>query len=121
MIVIRPLLDKFTASHAEAARLLENWDLFYSSQSKAAFVFEEFYRALICEVFGNGECSFGQPVLDRIWNETCIFFDFYGNFDDVLLSEKSSWFGERSRVELYRAALGKALSIAPKTYGQTRI
>lgn len=121
MTIVRPLLVEFTASHTEAARLLENWDMFYSSESKGAFLFEEFYRALICEVFGNGECSFGQPVLDRIWNETCIFFDFYGNFDNVLLSENSSWFGPRSRAELYRAALAKALNVTPKTYGETRI
>ena len=53
-------------------------------------------------------------------NETCLFFDFYGNFDRVLLSEKSSWFGQKSRTELYRTALSKALPAPPQPYGQAR-
>jgi penicillin amidase len=105
--IIRPLLPEFAASHAEAVRLLENWDYVYSSDSQAAFLFEVFYRALIFQVFGSDKCSFGLPVLARVWDETCIFFDFYGNFDRILLAEKSAWFGKRSRDEIYRAVLGR--------------
>ena len=75
---------------------------------------------MIGEVFGECEGSFGRPVLERILHETCLFFDFYGNFDRVLLSENSAWFSKRSRAELYRAALSKALAVPPKPYGQTR-
>src|SRR3989442_8925537 len=39
-----------------------DWDLIYRSDSEAAFVFEEFYRALNCEVFGKCACALGQPV-----------------------------------------------------------
>jgi len=120
MSAIRPLLREFAISNDEAVRLLENWDFNYTSESKAAFLFEEFYRALICEVFGECECSFGGPVLEKVLNETCLFFDFYGNFDRILLAEKSSWFGKKSRAELYRTALSKALSTPPQPYGQTR-
>jgi penicillin amidase len=121
MAVIRPLLGEFKDSSAEAVRALQEWDLVYSSKSKAAFLFEEIYRALICEAFGDGECSFGRPVLDRVWNETCLFFDFYGNFDKILLAEKSAWFGQRSRAEVYRAALAKTLPLPLKTFGETRM
>jgi len=93
----------------------------YSSDSQAAFLFEVFYRALIFQVFGSDKCSFGLPVLARVWDETCIFFDFYGNFDRILLAEKSAWFGKRSRDEIYRAVLGRMLSSPPKPYGQTRM
>jgi penicillin amidase len=117
---IRPLLPEFAASHSQAVALLERWDCVYSSDSQAAFLFEEFYRALIFEVFGSDKCSFGLPVLNRVWDETCIFFDFYGNFDRVLLAEKSAWFGERSRDEIYQAVLGRVLSVAPKPYRETR-
>src|SRR5262249_52883735 len=116
----RPLLGEFVDTHGAAVKWLEEWDLIYSSDSKAAFLFEEFYRALICEVFGKCDGAFGKPVLERILHETCLFFDFYGNFDQVLLSENSTWFGRRTRTELYRAALAKALSTPPQPYGQTR-
>jgi penicillin amidase len=120
MAVFKPMLGEFAAAHGEAVNCLREWDHYYSSDSKAAFLFEEFYRALIREVFGECEGSFGRPVLERILHETCLFFDFYGNFDRVLLSEKSTWFGKRSRTELYRAALAKALATPPQPYGQTR-
>ena len=120
MPIVRPLLPELATANPEAVRLLEDWDLQYASESKAAFLFEEFYRALIWEVFGNCEDSFGGPVLARVWSETCLFFDFYGNFDRVLLAEKSAWFGQRSRTELYRAALAKTLSTPPEPYGQKR-
>jgi len=120
MAIIRPLLVEFSTSHSEAVNLLEHWDLVYSSDSKAAFIFEQFYHALIGEVFAECECSFGRPVLERILHETCIFFDFYGNFDRILLAENSVWFGQQSRAQLYRAALAKALSIPSEAYGRSR-
>jgi penicillin amidase len=120
MEILRPLLGEFATTHGTAVKGLEDWDFTYSSDSEAAFLFEEFYRALICEVFGACEGSFGKPVLERILHETCLFFDFYGNFDQVLLSDKSAWFGKRSRADLYRTALSKALSVPPQPYGQTR-
>ncbi len=52
MAIIRPLLPEFAAPHAEAIRVLQEWDFNYASESKGAFVFEQIYRALICEVFG---------------------------------------------------------------------
>jgi len=120
MAIIRPLLSEFAAAHSDAVRVIQEWDFNYASESRGAFVFEQVYRALICEVFGECECSFGGPVLERILNETCLFFDFYGNFDRVLLAEKSEWFGKLSRAELYRTAMAKALTTPPQPYGQTR-
>ncbi len=120
MAIIRPLLPEFASAHPEALRLLQEWDFNYTSESKAAFVFEQIYRALICQVFGECECSFGAPVLERILNETCLFFDFYGNFDRVLLAEKSAWFGKQSRANIYRTAMAKALATPPQPYGSTR-
>jgi len=75
---------------------------------------------LIHQVFGHHEAGLGQPVLESVLKETCIFYDFYGNFDSVLLAEKSVWFGTRAREEIYRAALRKALAANPQCYGHTR-
>jgi penicillin amidase len=52
--------------------------------------------------------------------ETCLFYDFYGNFDRVLLAERSVWFGPRTRAEIYRAALAKGLATPPEAYGLKR-
>ena len=120
MEIVRPLLAEFVSTHREAVQLLLDWDLFYRRDSKAAFLFEEFYHALICEVFGKCERAFGNTVLERILSETCLFFDFYSNFDSVLLAEKSAWFGGNPRGELYRRALAVALATPPKPYGPTR-
>lgn len=120
MPVIRPLLAEFAGQHGEAVRLLMEWDLTYASESKAAFLFEHIYQALMAEVFGEAAGAFGGKVLEHILAETCLFYDFYGNFDRVLVAEKSVWFGSRSRTEIYRAALAKALVTRPQPYGPTR-
>jgi len=120
MKLIRPLLAEFKSANPESVTLLLDWDLSYRSDSKAAFLFEQFYLALVCEVFGKCEGAFGDTVLKRVLSQTCVFFDFYGNFDRVLLAEDSAWFGGKSRDELYSAALAAALAIPPKTYGSTR-
>ncbi len=117
MPILRPLLAEFAAQHGEAARLLTEWDLTYTSESQAAFLFEELYQALISEVFGESAGAFGAGVLTRVLAETCLFYNFYGNFDRVLLAEKSVWFGGRSRADIYRAALSRALLKPRGTHG----
>ena len=120
MVIIRPLLAEFTTQHGEAVRLLLEWDLTYASESKAAFIFEQVYQALMSEVFGESTGAFGGAVLERMLAETCLFYDFYGNFDRVLLAEKSVWFGLRTRAEICRAALAKGLATPPEAYGLKR-
>ena len=117
MALLRPLLPEFAAKYPEAVRLLESWDLCYRSDSRAASLFEEIYRALVEEVFGSGPEGFGPEVLKCILNDTCLFYDYYGNFDRILLAQDSVWFGRRSRTELYRAALARALPTPLQTYG----
>lgn len=117
MPVIRPLLGEFATQHGEAVRLLTEWDLVYASGSKAAFLFEQIYQALMSEVFGRAAGAFGGKVLEHVLAETCLFYDFYGNFDHVLLAETSIWFGARTRAEIFRAALAKALPTPAKPYG----
>ncbi len=119
LTLLRPLLAEVPVELADAARLFAGWDGIYTSESEGAFLFEQTYRALIEEVFGHDNAAtFGPPVLTRLLNDTCIFFDFFGNFDRVLLAGKSAWFGGRSREEIYRTALHKALRVPPEPYGQ---
>lgn len=98
--VLEPILPD-----SPAGRLLRDWDHRYAPESRGATLFEAFYRALFAEVFG---AVLGSEIVAHLQGETGIFVDFYGNFDAVLLSEDSPWFGGRSREELFRAAFDRA-------------
>lgn len=94
-----------------------DWDLKYSADSEGAWRFEQFYAELYREVFGKG--GLGEQVVDVLRTETGAFIDFYHNFDRVLLSEASAWFGTRTREEIFRTAGAAALKSPPKTWGET--
>jgi penicillin amidase len=113
MDILRPLLP-----NSPQGNVLRAWDLRYSADSKGAYLFEAFYSRLYREVFG--EEGFGKAVVDYLAKETGIFIDFYLNFDRVLLSEKSAWFGRRSREDVYRRAASEALSAPARPWGRTR-
>jgi len=114
MPIIKPLLPD-----TDAGNLLKQWDFRYREDSVAAFYFEQIYHFLLEDVFGVKD--WGKEVFDFIDQETGIFVDFYGNFDAVLTKEASAWFDGKSREQIYREAIEKALSIEPKTYGETRL
>jgi penicillin amidase len=121
MAIIRPLLSEFADQHPESVRELKEWDLTYRVESKGAFVFEAVYRALANEAFGSpGAAGFGPAVLNQILTDTGLFNNFFGHFDRILLSESSAWYAGRSRTEVYRAALTKALGKPPEPYGDQR-
>ncbi|HMW61828.1 MAG TPA: penicillin acylase family protein, partial [Leptospiraceae bacterium] len=110
MEILRPTLP---ASNPNA-EILRGWDLRYDLDSKGASIFEKFYEFLLEEVFGS---VFGKQVWTHIRTETGILTDFFGNFDRILLSRKSKWFGSKSRDDLFSAALTRALSEEVKAYG----
>jgi penicillin amidase len=115
MAILRPLLKRLPEK-TESARILETWDLEYTSDSEGAFLFEQFYDALIHEVFDR----LGAKVVERLLTETCLFYDFYGNFDRIMLAEESAWFGERSRDQIYSAALARIFATTPQPYRSGR-
>ena len=111
MEIIKPLLPD-----TEQGQILTDWDLKYTLDSKGAFLFEEIYKELYKKVFGKN--GFNETVIDFLENETGTFIDFYDNFDKILLSEKSLWFGDKSREELYKEVIKKALDVNPKPWGK---
>lgn len=98
--VLGPLLPD-----TEAGRLLADWDLRYEPDSRGATLFEEVYAALMKEVFGG---VLGE-AFEHLVRETGTFVDFYANADAILLAPESGWFGGRTREEVARAALARAL------------
>jgi penicillin amidase len=107
--ILEPLLG--TGPFADALRA---WDCRYEPHSVGATAFEIFYAQLLMEMFGPG-C--GAEVIDHLRDATGIFVDFYQNFDRVLVAESSPWLGERTRDDVWRAALGKVSRQIPAPWG----
>jgi len=102
MALLRPHLpDTF------AGRLLAGWDLRYDCASRAATLFEKVYHALLREVFGNG--LFGLEAWDGMVSSTAVLADYYHLFDNVLLGDDPSWFGEEGRDRLVERVLRDVL------------
>ena len=106
MKILKPLLPD-----TPQGKILAEWDLKYDADSRGAYLFELFYKELYSEIFGKN--GFGQTVTDYLREETGVFIDFYDNFDRILLSEKSVWFGDKSRDDIYKQAAARALDAQP--------
>lgn len=113
MEIIGPLLPK-----SKNAKILRNWDYKYDVRSKGATLFERVYEELLKIVFG--ENGLGTDVVDYALSETPVFNAFFGNFDRILLSTKSSWFNGSSRDEIYRKAIERGLKKKAVPYGKGR-
>jgi penicillin amidase len=113
MKILGPLLPD-----TRQGKILKNWNFEYSADSEGAFLFDRFYKELYLEVFGKN--GFGTEAVEHIDKHTGMFNDFYINFDKILLSEKSLWFGNHTREELYLQAAEKALKSQPEKWGNTR-
>jgi len=113
MAILAPLLPE-----SRQGAILKSWNLEYSPDSEGAFLFDRFYKQLYRDVFGDH--GFGPEAVDYIDRHTGMFNDFYINFDRILLSETSSWFGGRTRADIYRRAAETALKATPEKWGNGR-
>ena len=113
MKILLPLLPD-----SANADILRNWDMKYDLNSKGAYLFEKFYRELMKEVFGRN--GLGVEIFEFLNKETGIYIDFYQNFDRVLLSEESEWFGGKSRDEVYKKVAGSSLNCKAHKWGKTQ-
>jgi penicillin G amidase len=106
--VLRPVLPA-----TEQGRLLAAWDLRYDAESRGAFLFEQFYRELLIEVFGT---VLGPEVTRHLLGETGIFADFFDAFDRVLLAPSSAWLRGEPRADLWRRVAARALAVTPRRW-----
>lgn len=113
MEVLRPLIPA-----GANGLVLKSWDCSYGKDSVGAMLFESVYRELLLSVFGDN--GMGREVMEHLLSETSIFNDYYGNFDDILMKRHSSWYGDRERDDIFRAALERGLDVKPLPYGKTR-
>jgi penicillin G amidase len=111
MKILSPLLPATSIGD-----MLKKWDMTYSPDSKGAWLFEQFYKALREEVFGKN--GLGDGVIRFMDEHTGIFNDFYLNFNRVMVSETSAWFNGRKREEIYKRALDKISILTPKAWGE---
>lgn len=98
--------------------LLREWDMRYTNDSKAAYLFESVYAELIHAVFG--DAGIGRQATGYLLQETSLFITYYGYFDDVLVDTQSPWFEGVNRDELFRKAITNGLQGTPKPYRSTR-
>jgi len=116
MAIVGPLLDEVDPSLRRNADILKAWDGVYRDASLGATVFERFHRALVDEVFAP---VLGGAVVEHL-RGTSIMPLYFGHFDRVLLSERSEWFGARTRRQIYRGALRRALADPVRPYEDER-
>ena len=114
MQVIQPLLPD---DHPNA-RLLSEWDRLYLKDSMGATVFESVYRELIATVFG--EYGIGEDAVRHLMDETSVFANFFGYFDDILCNEGAEWFDGVNRTTVLGEAVERGIDVKPKPYGKTR-
>jgi len=114
MRVLRPLLPD-----TDNGRILREWECFYTPDSRGATLFESVYLAILKTVFGDN--GMGREVVEWVMNETGLFNDYYGNFDEILMDSRSAWFEGRPRDVLFKQAIEEGLSAEPEAYGKTRM
>jgi len=113
MKILAPLLPD-----TPQAKILKEWNFQYSADSKGAYLFDRLYKELYLEVFG--EHGFGTQAVEYLEKYTGIFNDFYFNFDRIMLSEDSAWFGGKAKEDLYMRAVERALKSVPEKWGNVR-
>ena len=113
MKILAPLLPD-----TPQAKILKEWNFQYSADSKGAYLFDRLYKDLYLEVFG--EHGFGTQAVEYLEKYTGIFNDFYFNFDRIMLSEDSAWFGGKAKEDLYMRAVERALKSVPEKWGNVR-
>ncbi len=88
-------------------RVFASWDFAYDRDSRGAVMFEDFYAALLREVFGAG--LLGLPAWDEMSSTNFIVAHYYSIFDEALLGDDESWFGAETRISTFTRVLGDTL------------
>jgi penicillin amidase len=57
----------------------------YRADSIAPTVFENIYRAILLKVFG--DYGLGREVVNYLLDETSMFNDYFGNFDNIIFNK----------------------------------
>ena len=113
MKILKPLLPDTAQGN-----ILRDWDLKYNIESNGAYLFEVFYKELYREVFGKK--NLGEKLISFLQQETGVFVDFYDKFVNILLAEKSIWFGTETREEIFKRVAEKSLQTEIKTWGSVQ-
>ena len=112
MPILRPLLPA-----TPQGELLATWDLRYDADSRGAFLFEQFYRALLGRVFGT---VLGPEITRHLLGETGVFVDYFAAFDRVLLAPTSAWLRGAARDDVWREVAAASLAIEPRPWREVQ-
>ncbi len=56
-------------------------------------------------------------MINFLQHESGVFIDFYANFDQILLSNKSAWFLGKERDSIYKKVIDSTLKMKAKKWG----
>lgn len=116
MKVLGPILNE-TQPDCLLAQILLEWGFHYNKHSTGASLFEDFYAALRQCVFQDEQIS--PQLTKHLREQTCLFIDFYQNFDRCLLDSESIWYHSKSQEEYFTEAFEKAKNnFVPETWGE---
>ncbi|UCB44616.1 MAG: penicillin acylase family protein [Spirochaetota bacterium] len=113
MKLIRPLLPD-----TKNGKILREWDLHYDLKSKGAGLFESVYVETMRKLFG--EHGFGADVFEWLVKETGFFHNYYGNLDNIIFNEHSSWFDGMTREDILKKSIEDGLKTGVKRYRKMR-
>jgi penicillin amidase len=89
--------------------MLSNWDLRYDVESRGATLFENFYGALLTDVFG--ERLFGVETWSAVTATTNLSGAYFHVFDEALLADDEWCFDGRGRESVFTTILTEVLSV----------
>jgi penicillin amidase len=98
--------------------LLEAWDLRYSTDSRAATVFENIHRAVVVEVFG---AVLGRDWLAGLFERSNLVSSLAGFFDDVLERQDSVWLPAARRGRVIQKGVRCGLEAPSPPWGETNV
>jgi len=113
MEVLEPLLPA-----TPNGRILQDWDYRYDPESVGATLFEAVYLRLVKTTFGT--YGIGEEAMEHLLEQTGVFVNFFGNFDEVLMEEDSPWFRDVPREKQFKEAINEALQTKAVPLSESR-
>lgn len=103
---------------SELKNRLAAWDCQYAPESRGAALFQTLYRHVAVEIFGNDESGLGRLRMTALASRIAFSQMVATAVDRTLLKRESSWWRDRDKGEMIRAAAERAAKEPNRTWGE---